>query len=640
MPSRKTAPYGTWPSPITAQAVAAGTKPLSAPRIDGAQVYWLEGLTAEGGRVAAVRAAPGREGERLTPAPYNVRSRVHEYGGGAWIATGGVAYFSNFADNLVYHQGEDGQIRALTDEPLQRHADFELDAGRRRLIAVREDHHAGGQEPRNLLVSLPLDDGEASELVSGFDFYAAPRLSPDGQRLAWLCWNHPQMPFNGTELWLAEVDAGGAVRQSRRIAGSAAESLCQPLWSPDGCLYVVSDRTGFWNLYRVEGASLQPVCPMRAEFGRPQWVFGQSLYGFNGPHEIVAACIDEGVGRLGRIDLASGRWQSIATDFTDFDELRVGAGFALAVAGSPERPHQVVRIALDSGAHDVLASSFTGLPDAGYLEPPQSLVVPSFDGRVTHAFYYPPASSDHTGPPDERPPLIVTSHGGPTSLSSNSLRLNLRYWTSRGFAVVDVNYGGSNGFGRAYMDALKGQWGVVDVQDCVAAARHLCERGLVDENRMAIRGASASGFTTLCALTFHDVFQAGASYFGVSDLAGLDADTHKFESRYTAYLVAPPPERARLYRERSPLAHTERLSCPMIFFQGLDDKVVVPAQSEVMVRALRSRGIPVAYLTFEGEGHGFRRLETIRRTLEAELSFYGQVFGFAPADEIEPVEMG
>jgi dienelactone hydrolase len=619
--------------------VAAGSRPLSAPRIDGGRIQWLEGRPAEAGRLAALRACPGHDAEVLAPAPFNVRSRVHEYGGGAWIVSGGAAYFSNFADNLVYRRSADGHIEALTRESRHRHADFELDAGRKRLIAVREDHGSGGPEPRNLLVALPLHGGDGEELVSGADFHAAPRLSPDGRRLAWLCWNHPLMPFNGTQLWLADVDAAGAVQAPRCIAGSDTESLCQPLWSPDGHLYVVSDRSGFWNLYRVDEAELRAVCPLRAEFGRPQWVFGQSLYGFNGPGEIVAACIDQGIARLGRIDVASGRWSAIDTGFTDFDEIRVGAGFAVAVAGSPSRPHQVVRIDLQTGTHEVLASSCSDLPDAAYLPAPQSLTVPSFGGRNTHAFFYPPASPDFVAPPGELPPLIVTSHGGPTSLSTNSLRLNVRYWTSRGFAVVDVNYGGSNGFGRAYMNALEGQWGIVDVEDCVAAARHLAQQGLVDADRMAIRGGSASGFTTLCALTFHDVFKAGASYFGVSDLAGLDADTHKFESRYTHYLVGPPSQRERLYRERSPLMHTDRLACPMIFFQGLDDKVVVPAQSEVMVQALKDRGIPVAYLAFEGEGHGFRRLETIRRTLEAELYFYGRVFGFEPADAIEPVEI-
>jgi dipeptidyl aminopeptidase/acylaminoacyl peptidase len=636
MTSTRIAPYGTWPSPISAQAVAAGTRPLSAPRLDGGLVHWLEGLAAEGGRVAGVRAAPGQPPERLTPAPYNVRSRVHEYGGGAWIVHDGVAFFSHFADNLVYRQGPDGRIEPLTRESRQRHADFEMDARRRRLIAVREDHGLEASEPRNLLVALPLDGGDGEELVSGADFYAAPRLSPDGSRLAWLCWHHPQMPFVGNELWLADVDAAGRVQRPRRIAGSATESLCQPAWSPDGRLHVVSDRGGIGNLHRVEGDALRAVCPMAAEFGRPQWVFAQSTYGFHGAGEIVAACIDQGVGRLGRIDTGTGRWQEIECDLTDFDELRVGPGYLVAVAGSPARPHQVVRIDLRTGAQQVLAKSVDHLPDAAYLPAPERLVVPSFDGRVTHAFFYAPANPDHAGPAGERPPLIVTSHGGPTSMSPSSLRLALRYWTSRGFAVADVNYGGSTGFGRAYMDALQGRWGVVDVQDCVAVARHLAETGRVDPARMAIRGSSASGFTTLCALAFHDVFKAGASYYGVSDLAALDADTHKFESRYTEYLVAPPPERDRLYRERSPVAHADRLSCPMIFFQGQDDKVVLPAQSEVMVRALQKRGVPVTYVTFEGEGHGFRRMETIRRTLEEELAFYGRVFGFSPADGITP----
>ncbi len=640
MSPRKIAPFGTWRSPIDAQMVAAETRPLSAPRVAGDEIYWLEGLAAEGGRVAIVRGRPGLDGERMTPMTYNVRSRVHEYGGGAWIISGGVVYFSNFADNLVYRQGADGRIVPLTRDQLMRHADFEFDERHARLIAVREDHRGAAREPRNLLVGLPLDGSEGSELASGHDFYAAPRLSPDGTQLAWLCWNHPLMPFIGTELWLADVDKGGTLSRPRRLAGGATESLSQPQWSPDGRLFVVSDRSGYLNLYRVNATGLVPVCPMQAEFGRPQWVFGQSLYGFQGPREIVAVCLEEGEGRLGRIDLASGRWRSIATGLTDFDELRVGPGFVVVVAGSPVRPQQVVRIDLDTGAQHVLASSVDDLPDAAYLEPPQSLPVPSFEGRRTHAFYYPPTHPDYAGPPDERPPLVVTSHGGPTSMSGNSLRLSVRYWTSRGFAVADVNYGGSTGFGRAYMDLLKGKWGVVDVQDCVAVARHLAGRDLVDGERMAIRGGSASGFTTLCALIFDDVFKAGASYYGVSDLAALDADTHKFESRYTSYLVAPPPDRERLYRERSPLARAERLAQPMIFFQGLDDKVVVPAQSEAMVRALKSRGVPVAYLTFEGEGHGFRRLDTIRRALEAELYFYGRVFGFSPADVIEPVEMG
>jgi dipeptidyl aminopeptidase/acylaminoacyl peptidase len=638
MSKRTTAPFGTWKSPISAQRLAAGAKPLTAPRVVGDDVFWLEGLVAEGGRVVVVHAAEGAPHSVVTPAGFNVRTRVHEYGGGAHLIDGDTVYFSNFFDNLVYVQRGAEPPAALTHDGLQRHADFELDALRRRLIAVREDHTQPGHEPRNSLVAIGFD-GTQTELVSGFDFYMAPRLSPDGKQLAWLSWNHPLMPWNGTELWLADIGADGALLQPRKLAGSDSESLCQPMWSPGGILYVVSDRSGWWNLYRVDGEALHAIGAMQAEFGQPQWVFAQALYGFTGEYEIVAACIEQGVSKLLRIDLRHGGWHRIDSAYTDIRELRAGRGFVAVLAGSPTTPEQVLRIDIATGHHSVLAQSAADLPDAGTLSAPRSISYPSSGGRMAHAFHYAPRNAGFEAPAGELPPLIVTSHGGPTSMSTSSLRLAIQYWTSRGFAVLDVNYGGSTGYGRAYMDLLKGQWGIVDVDDCVAGARHLAAQGLADPARMAIRGGSASGFTTLCALTFHAVFKAGASYFGVSDLKGLDDDTHKFESRYTGYLVAPPPERERLYAERSPVMHTDELACPMIFFQGLDDKVVPPAQSEAMVNALDARGIPVAYLAFEGEGHGFRRMETIRRTLEAELLFYAHVFGFKQADDLEPIEI-
>jgi dipeptidyl aminopeptidase/acylaminoacyl peptidase len=633
-------PFGTWQSPLGAQRVAAGVKPLSAPRIDGDSIFWLEGRPAEAGRVAAVRRSAQGAGDAVTPAPFNVRSRVHEYGGGAYAVHGGTVCFSNFADNLVYTQAGDAAPRALTAESKHRHADFEFDAARQRLIAVREDHGAGGHEPVNSLVALPLDPSQPQvTLASGFDFFAAPRLSTDGRQLAWICWNHPLMPWNGSELWLGDVGADGQLSNTRRVAGSASESLCQPAWSPAGDLYVVSDRTGWWNLYRVSNDSLAPVCAMQAEFGQPLWVFAQALYGFTGPHEMVAVCIEGAVSRLVKIDLHTGALVTLASPFTDVKELRAGQGFVVVHAAAAHLPDQIVRIDLASGRHEVLAQSMQEVPPAQFLSPPESITFPSTGGRDSYGFFYPPTNGDFQAPAGELPPLIVTSHGGPTSMSTNSLRLSIQFWTSRGFAVLDVNYGGSTGYGRAYMDLLKGQWGVVDVDDCVAGAQYLAQRGRVDPKRMAIRGGSASGFTTLCALTFHRVFRAGASHFGVSDLAALDADTHKFESRYTSYLVAPPPQRDALYRERSPSLHTDKLSCPMIFFQGLDDKVVPPSQSVTMVEALRSRGIPVAYVPFEGEGHGFRRLENIQRSLEAELFFYAQVFGFVQADAVTPLDI-
>ena len=621
------APCGTWSSPISAERVAAGSKPLSSLRIDGTHIHWLQGLPEEGGRVAAIVSTAGAAAPRLlTAAPLNVRTRVHEYGEGAYAVAGETLYFSNFADNLVYRQQADGAARPLTRDSAQRHADFEFDVARRRLIAVREDHRGGLQEPRNSLVAIACEGAaDPVELAAGHDFYAAPCLSPDGRRLAWLAWNHPSMPFFDTELWLADIAEDGALVAPRRIAGGIGESLAQPQWAPDGWLCVVSDRSGWWNLYRIDAHdALQPLCPMAAEFAHPQWVFGRSMFGFNGPKEIIATCIEQGVSRLGRIDLAARRWTPIASVYTDIDELRVGAGFVAIIGGAPTAPRQVVRIDLASGANATLASSVDELPDASFLAAAQAIEFPSANGRTAHAFYYAPTHPDLVALQGERPPLIVTSHGGPTSSTNTSLRLNVNFWTSRGFALVDVNYGGSTGYGRPYRELLHHAWGIVDVEDCVAAARHLAERGLADARRMAIRGASASGFTTLCALIFHDVFKAGASYFGVSDLAGLDADTHKFESRYTTnYLVARSD-----YAARSPLAHADRLNSPVIFFQGLDDKVVTPAQSESMVAAMKMRGVPVEYHAFEGESHGFRKAATIENCLEAELAFYGRVFGF------------
>ena len=632
-----TAPYGTWQSTISARQVAAGSTPLAEPRLDGDSIYWLEGRAAEGGRMVAMRKDPGKENACLSPLPLNLRSRVHEYGGGAWAIASGMLYFSNFADKLVYAQEDDGPAKPLTRDGLQRHADFAVDTARQRLIAVREDHTLSDQETKNSLVAIAMDGSGDAILAEGFDFYAAPRLSPDGRQLAWICWNHPLMPWIGTELWLADIGDDGSPRGQRKVAGGANESFCQPLWSPDGELHVVSDRSNWWNLYRVDGENLTAICPMPSEFGRPQWVFGQAMYGFTGAHEITAIHIENGVSKLLRIDLADGTAQPIATPFSDMDGLCAGPGFVVLLAASPLMPVQVVRLDVKSGAYTVLARSAGDLPDPGYLSAPAAIDFPSSGGRVAHAFHYPPANRDYLAPAGELPPLIVFSHGGPTGMSPGILRLAYQYWTSRGFAVLDVNYGGSSGFGRRYRDALNGQWGIVDVEDCVAGARHLAAQGLADPQRMAIRGGSAGGFTTLCALTFHDTFKVGASYYGVSDLQALDDDTHKFESRYTTHLVAPAPASKALYAARSPIHHTDRLSCPIIFFQGMDDKVVPPSQSERMVDALKSRGIPTAYLTFEGEGHGFRKSETLRRTLEAELYFYAKVLGFPVVDEIEAV---
>ena len=626
-------PAGTWASPITAARVAAGVRPVSAPRVVGDRVLWLQSLPEEGGRMAVA----SKDGI-VTPAPFNVRTRVHEYGGGAFAAAGDTIWFSNFADNLVYAQVDGAAPVAITADGAQRHADLELDARHERLIAIREQHGGEG-EPRNTIVGLNLDGSGSTTLVEGADFYASARVSPEGRRLAWLSWNHPNMPWQGTELWLAAFADDGSLIHSRCVAGGVSESLCQPVWAPDGRLYVVSDRSGFWNLYRLDVNGLVPVCPMEAEFGLPQWVFAQSSYGFAGPHEIVATCRENAISRLLRIDVRSGAATAISTPFEDIAELRVGDGVVVVEAGSPTTTACIAAIALADGAVSVLARSADDLPDAAMLSVPRAISFPSANGRAAHAFHYPPRNAGFVLPAGERPPLIVISHGGPTAMATNTLKLATQFWTSRGFAVLDVNYGGSTGFGRAYWQRLSGQWGVVDVEDCIAGARHLVDAGLADGERLAIRGGSAGGYTTLAALAFHDVFKAGASYYGVGDLRALDADTHKFESRYTTDLLAPMPERERLYAERSPIHAADRLSCPVIFFQGLDDKVVPPAQAATMVAALRQQGIAVAHLEFAGEGHGFRQKDTVRRTLEAELSFYAQVFGFEPADGIERVTL-
>ncbi|MBX5477341.1 MAG: S9 family peptidase, partial [Clostridia bacterium] len=496
---------------------------------------------------------------------------------------------------------------------------------------------ASDREAENTIVAVDLDTGRATVLVSGADFYAAPRLSPDGRKLCWLSWNHPNMPFDGTDLWVADVAPDGSLGPARHVAGGPDESIFQPEWSPDGVLHFVSDRTGWWNLYRLEEGGPRALAPMEAEFGEPQWVFGLSTYAFAGPDQIVCKYEKNAFAHLATLDLRTGELRRLDLPFTVIQSVRARGRRVCFVGGAPDRPGAVVDLDLGTGAFRELRRSTDVEIDPGYVSVPQAIEFPTQGGRTAHALYYAPRNRDFEAPEGERPPLLVLSHGGPTAHSRPVFNLGLQYWTSRGFAVVDVNYGGSSGYGRAYRDRLKGMWGVVDVDDCVAAALHLAERGLVDRNRLAIRGGSAGGYTTMAALVFRDVFKAGASHFGVSDLETLARDTHKFESRYLDSLVGPYPERRDLYVERSPIHSIDRLSCPMIFFQGLEDRVVPPSQAEAMVAKLREKGIPVAYLAFEGEGHGFRKAENIKRTLEAELYFYSRIFGFPLADEVEPV---
>jgi dipeptidyl aminopeptidase/acylaminoacyl peptidase len=635
MSKKNTAPYGAWASPISAAMVAAGSTPLSFPAIDGRSIYWIEGRASEGGRNVIVRLTEDGTRADLNPAPWNARSRVHEYGGRAYVIIDDCVYFSHYADNQIYRVRHGDTPQAVTRGVNRRYADFAYDRRRNRLIAVCEDHSQPGVEAVNGLVAIGLPSGEETILAEGCDFYASPRLSPNGRQLAWLSWNHPNMPWDGCELWLATFDETGQLVDQKKIAGGESESIFQPEWSPDGRLHFVSDRSGWWNLYRADIGTITPLCPGAAEFGRAQWQFGMTMYGFAGDGGIICTCMRDGVFELAHLDGRGGKLVPLDTPYMDVQDIVIGNGFAVLVAGSATCPYEVTRLDLQTGETKVLAQSVATLPAAGYLSTPRTMRFPTTGGEIAHAFYYPPANADFAGPANEAPPLIVISHGGPTSVATNTLKLSTQFWTSRGFALLDVNYRGSVGFGRKYRDALNGGWGIVDVDDCECGARFVSEQNLADPERLIIRGASAGGFTTLCALAFRNTFKAGASHFGVADLASLAADTHKFESRYEIRLVGS----AVLYAERSPAQHPERISCPMIFFQGLDDKVVPPAQSEIMADALRARGVPVAYVTYEGEGHGFRKAENIRRTLEAEWYFYSLVFGFELPEKITPVEI-
>jgi dipeptidyl aminopeptidase/acylaminoacyl peptidase len=593
---------------------------------DAGDVYWLEGRPAEGGRIVLVRRRADGSVDDVTPYDMNVRTRVHEYGGGAYAVGNGDVFAVHFADQRIYRNGV-----PITAEGAYRYADFAIDAARAQIFGVREDH-TGQHEPVNTLVRVRWEgDAHGEVIASGHDFYSTPRLSPDASRLTWIAWRHPQMPWDGTELWVADVTPEGTLANAQHVAGSERESIYQPGWSPDGTLYFASDRDGWWRLYRVRGGAIEPAIrnpPPDAEFGRPQWVFGTATWAFADADRMVTSYTRAGRWRLALVHAPTGVMTDADTDLAPHDWLTATPQHAIFVGGTATQPDVVVRFDLDSGRTDVLRSSSTLHLDPGYVSTPEPLEFPTGGGLTAHAFYYPPRNKDFVAPRGDRPPLVVVSHGGPTTAAKTGFDASVQFWTSRGFAVADVNYGGSSGYGRDYRQRLTGQWGMVDVEDVVNAARHLVLQGKADVRRLIARGGSAGGYTTLAALTFFaGVFTAGASYYGISDIEVLARDTHKFEARYLDSLIGPYPEAKAIYRARSPIHHVEKLSCALILFQGLEDKVVPPNQSQMMADAVRAKGLPVEYLTFEGEQHGFRRADTILRCLEAELAFYLKVFG-------------
>jgi dipeptidyl aminopeptidase/acylaminoacyl peptidase len=639
MTELRTAPYGSWPSPITSELIVSDTVGIGQIEVEGGDVWWAEARPAEQGRVVVVRRrADGGVADALGPG-WNARTRVHEYGGSCFAVDGDTLYFANFADQRLYRSDAGGEPRALTPEGDLRYADLSLDRGRSRLLCVLEDHTRGGAEAVNCIAAVPLEGGTPEVLVEGSDFCAAPRVSPDGDRICWLTWNHPDLPWDGTELWVAELDAAGRPGEPVRVAGGPRESVVVPAWSPGGVLHLVSDRTGWWNLYRWRGGELEALAPAEMEFARPAWMLGWTTYAFLGEERIVCTATQRGEWRLYELHPETGLCE-VRTPFTEISPwLRAHEGGAVFAGGSPTLAAALVHVDVESGATEVLRRSSSLEIDQGYLSQPEAVEFPTEGGRTAHALYYPPRNPEWRGPEDERPPLLVETHGGPTAAATTLLRLPIQYWTSRGIAVLDVNYGGSTGYGREYRERLYGSWGVVDVDDCANGALFLVERGDADPNRLMISGGSAGGYTTLCALTFRDTFSAGASHFGIGDLEVFVGDTHKFESRYLDRLIGPLPEAAALYRERSPINHTDRLSCPVILFQGLEDRIVPPNQAELMFEALRRKGIPCAYVPFAGEQHGFRIAANIRRSLDGELYFYSRVLGFPLAEALEPVEI-
>ena len=653
---KQTLPHGGWHSSISASDVAqTATRPGDL-IVDGLDVYVSESRPKEAGRAAIVKLLPARPlppPEEVLPPPFSARSRVHEYGGGAFSARGGSLVFVNDSDQALYLRGPGERPRRLS--PLlnggqRRFAEPVIDALRERVLCVVEEHSGSGREPENSIAAVGFGSrtGRFDVLFSGQHFYSSLRLSPDGKRLAWLSWRHPRMPWDGTELWLVELDGRGLPRVPERVAGGPTESVFQPEWDAHGGLFFVSDQSGYWNLYRRDASGTKPLCPRPADFGVPQWVFGLSTYCLLPDGDLLCCLTENGTWRLARRSHTTGDLRVLDLPYTEYGSLRAAPGGAVLLAASPTASTTLMHFDIQTeqlsslrgfGAWAAASDASPSEGSGARFSQPVAIEYPTGDGARAHGLFYPPLNPDYQGPSDERPPLLVRCHGGPTSQATTGLSLRTQYWTSRGFALLEVNYRGSSGYGRAYRDALRGQWGVAEVEDCIAGALYLAHRGLVDRSRLCISGGSAGGYTALMALTLHDVFAAGAIYYGVSDLSALARDTHKFESRYLDGLVGPYPEMKALYTQRSPLFHMDRLRRPVAFFHGAQDKVTPPNQATAIVAAIDRKGLPVAFLSFPEEGHGFRHAETIRRTLDGEYYFYCRIFGITPLSAPEAIEI-
>ncbi len=617
-------PHGHWPSPITAELLTAQGVRISEPQAVGDVIYWLESRPQEKGRNALVCESNGIRSD-LLPAPHSIRTRAHEYGGAPYLAIPDAIFYVLDSDQRIYRYDlARAETQAITPEGAFRYADFCYDAQRARLIAVREDCTHNAHQPTSAIIALDLTNSELHILAQGADFYSNPRLSPDGKQFSFLRWNHPNMPWDGTECVLAQLTPDGDILSSALIAGGAQESIFQPQWSPTGELFFVSDRNNWWNIYRWRDDKAEAVFTLDAEFATPQWVFGMSTYGFLSGDTLFCCFSQQGFWQLGLINTTTKALTKISTDFRDIANIHCRNGRGYFIAASNTQSAQLWCYA--NGEVNALTNTTQAI-DARFFSAPQAIKFPTRDGESAHGFFYAPKNPEIEDSAEQKPPLLVMCHGGPTGATESSLNLKIQFWTSRGFAVLDVNYRGSTGYGRQYRDRLKNNWGITDVIDVCSGVDYLAAQHLIDKHKVAIRGSSAGGYTVLAALTFSDVFKAGASLYGIGDLEALARDTHKFEAHYLDSLVGEYPAQQKIYRDRSPIYHIVQLNCPVIFLQGLQDKVVPPAQAEAMVAALQTKGITTKYVTFDDEGHGFRQAQNIQRALNEELAFYLQIFG-------------
>ncbi len=628
---------GSWTSPLTPELLVEKSNTPSGLLFAGSKLNIIENRPGNGGKNSLCTLENGVVKDVL-PGDHNIRTRVHEYGGSCIAATSnGTIFFTEFADQRIYRSEGNASPVPLTPVGPYRFACLTVDEKRQLLYAVQEDHSHSDLQPLNRLVKICLQSGEIFALTQGCDFYSSPALSPDGRQLAYICWNHPQMPWDGTELHIAELDEAGDPVKDTLVCGGSNESVLQPEWAGEKLVFV-SDRSGFWNLYCRENGRISPLLPQPRDFARPMWSIGASSYAVMDTDRLFVTWCENASWYAGILALDSKEFLKLDLPFNSYSSLCVGNNQVYFIATSFAAPTAVVGFSPDELSWKELYRPAESPLSEEFISIPTSIEFLS-EGQNVQAFYYPPRHPENALRPEEKPPLLVISHGGPTGAATLSLQPATQFWTSRGFAVVDVNYSGSSGFGRAYRDRLKKNWGIIDRMDCEAAARHLIDASLADPERIAIRGGSAGGFTTLCALTFGDLFKAGASHFGLSDLEILARETHKFESRYMDSLIGPYPEFAEVYRQRSPINNADRLSCPVIFLQGLDDKVVPPNQAQRMFEVLREKGIATAYVAYSGEGHGFRRAENIKHSLEAELYFFQKVFGIPAENKTAPIEI-